>query len=131
MKPRSKLIVSAVALSIAAVTAGGAFAANDKAQTETNDQVDVQTMMKAKITLAGAIQAAEGAQGGKAVSAAYEGNNGQAAYQVEVAAADGKTTSVLIDGDTGKVVKTLTETQDGNNDNNGDNGNNGDNEQAD
>src|ERR1700680_2399681 len=102
MKPRSKLIVSAVALSIAAVTAGGAFAADEKTQNDTNDQVDVQAMMKAKITLAGAIQAAEGAQGGKAVSAAYEGNNGQAAYQVEVAA-DGKTTSVLIDGETGKV----------------------------
>jgi uncharacterized membrane protein YkoI len=121
MKPRRKLLVSAVALSIVAVTAGGAFADN-KAHNETNDQVDVQMMMKAKITLASAIQAAEGAQGGKAVSAAYEGNNGQAAYQVEVAAADGKTTSVLIDGDTGKVLKTSIDTQDGNN---------GDNEQAD
>lgn len=120
MKPRRKLLVSAVALSIVAVTAGGAFA-DDKTHNETSDQADVQTMMKAKITLAGAIQAAEGAQGGKAVSAAYEGDNGQAAYQVEVAAADGKTSSVLIDGETGKVIKTLTETQDGNNDNNGDN----------
>lgn len=119
MNPRNKLLAPMVALSIVAATAGGAFAANHNANDETNDQADVQMMMQAKVTLAGAIQAAETAQGGKALSASFEINNGQPAYEVEVAMAGGKSEAVLIDAQTGKILKALTDNEQGENGENG------------
>jgi uncharacterized membrane protein YkoI len=113
MKPRNKLLAPAIALSIVAATAGGAFAANNDGNNETNDQADVQMMAQAKISLADAIQVAETAKGGKALSASFERKQGQPAYQVELALADGTTEAVLVDAQTGKVLKTLNDNEQG------------------
>ena len=122
MNPRNKLLAPLVAFSIIATPAGGALAANSTGNGETNDQADVQMMMQAKITLAGAMQAAETAQGGKALSASFETYDGQPAYEVEIVAAGGSTETVLVDGQTGKVLKKLTDNEQGENGENGEGG---------
>jgi uncharacterized membrane protein YkoI len=118
MKARKRLLALTIVLGIGAVGLGGAYAAENGAG-ETNDQADLQMMMQAKVSLTGAVQAAESAQGGKALSASFENNSGQPAYQVELATADGNMASMLIDGNTGIVLKTLTDVQQGDQGENG------------
>src|SRR5262245_51586426 len=126
MNPRNKLLAPVVALSIVAATAGSALAENGN--DETSDQADVEMMMAARITLAGAIQAAEAAQSGKALSASFEANNRQPAYEVEVATSGGKTEAVLIDAQTGQVLKKLTDNEQGEDGEGGESGQNGESE---
>ena len=120
MKTRKHMLIPALALSIAALTAGTAFADDETAGKDRNDSADIQMMTNAKLSLADAIQAAVSAQGGMALSAAFESNGGQMTYEVELAAPDGTTTMVVIDADSGKVLKTQTDTsQDASEENDG------------
>ena len=113
MNSRIKMLAPLVAMSMVAATASAAFAENHKG--ETSDQAEAQMMMQAKVTLAEAIKAAETAQSGKALSASFEANKGQPAYEVEVAVASGSTEAVLVDAQTGKILKKLTDDEQGEN----------------
>ena len=73
------------------------------------------------LSLADAIRTAEQVQGGKALGASFEGNTGLPVYEVDLGMADGKTAVLLIDGQTGEVLKpstTLSRDEDAQNDDN-------------
>ena len=59
-------------------------------------------------TLTAAIASAEQATGGKAIEAGLDDDNGNALYEVEVAAADGTIHKAHVDAASGQVVKTAT-----------------------
>jgi uncharacterized membrane protein YkoI len=59
-------------------------------------------------TLTVAIASAEQATGGKAIEAGLDDENGEALYEVELAAADGTIHKAHVDAASGKIVKTAT-----------------------
>lgn len=67
------------------------------------DQKDVQAIASAKTTLASAVSAAEQQNGGKALEASLDKQNGNPVYDVKLANGD-KTQKVRIDANTGKVA---------------------------
>jgi len=73
---------------------------------------DVSAMLQAKVTLTEAIATAEKEAGGKAVSASIDDNDGALLIGVVVAQSD-RTQKVLIDAQTGKVVKVNANGEDG------------------
>lgn len=91
---------SAVALSI---VAGGATA---YAKDRSDSPADEATIMsQAKVSIPEAIAAAERATGGKAVGSGIEDHNGVAHFEVEILK-DNTRQTVLVDSQTGQVVKT-------------------------
>lgn len=63
-------------------------------------------------TLTAAIEAAEQATGGKAIEAALDDDNGNALYEVELAAADGIIHKAYVDAASGAVVTTAVDEDD-------------------
>lgn len=100
----SKLLDLAMAGVLAAGTAGfaGSASARDNNDNRTNEAAMVAN---AKVTMAQAIATAEGQVGGKAVGAGVENKNGATAFEVEVVK-DGQRHKVLVDTQSGQVVKT-------------------------
>lgn len=120
---RERIAASIVGVALAAAVASGAVAANagnsnSKAQDDT-EAAELQAIQNAKLTLADAAAAAEKETGGKAVDVSIGDENGQIAYEVEVAMNDGTTREVRIDTQTGKVLKVSTGDEDRDEDENG------------
>lgn len=100
---RNKLLTAMMAGTIAAGAVGGSVAAYAKDGDKPTDEVAV--MAAAKISMAQAIAAAEQQLGGKAVGTGIEDQDGSVYFEVEVLK-DGTRHKVLIDPQSGKVVKT-------------------------
>lgn len=100
---RSKLLRLTMAGVIAAGSLGvaGAVMAKDK-DSKTNETAIVAN---AKVTMAQAIATAESQVGGKAVGAGIEDQNGTAAFEIDVLK-DGQRHRVLVDTQSGQVVRT-------------------------
>ena len=92
-----KYIVAAIMVS-ALTLPGFAMAANGQ---EEPDTADAAAIAKVQVSLADAVRAAEQAQNGKALSAAFTAQGG---YEVEVTDASGTVTNVTVDPSTAKVT---------------------------
>jgi uncharacterized membrane protein YkoI len=101
---RPKLLNLAIAgvLAVGALGgAGAAYARNNHRQTN-----EAAIMANAKVTMAQAIAAAERQVGGKAVATGIEDQDGTVFWEVEVLK-DNQRQKVLVDPQTGNVVKTV------------------------
>ena len=100
---RNKLVAAALAGSVAAGALGltGPAYARSERESATDEAAVVAS---AKVTLAQAIAAAESQVGGKAVGSGIEDQHGTVAFEVEVLK-DGHRHKVLIDPQSGQVVK--------------------------
>jgi uncharacterized membrane protein YkoI len=91
---------------------------------ETDQQDELSAVTSAKTSLSQAIAAAEQETGGKAVDTGLENQDGVMAYEIEIA--KGNTLQrVLIDLDSGKVIKVMAgdaNHEDGENENHDDHG---------
>jgi uncharacterized membrane protein YkoI len=95
----NKLVAAVLAGTMAAgalVPVGTGYARSDR---------ESAIIADAKITMAQAIAAAENQVGGKAVETGIEDENGTVAFEVEVLK-DGQRHTVLVDPQSGEVVKT-------------------------
>lgn len=95
-------IIPAGFVSVLALGGGTAALAEDNGQ-ETNHELSAVT--NAKTSLSQAIAAAEQETGGKAVGAGLENQDGSMAYEIEIA--KGSLQEVLVDLDSGKVIKVM------------------------
>lgn len=102
---RRKLLTAA----LAGVIVSGAIAGSVAAYARNNEQAtdEAAIMANAKITMTQAIAAAEQQAGGKAVGTGIEDQDGTVYFEVQVIK-DGARQEVLVDPQTGKVVKTVT-----------------------
>src|ERR1700704_6552537 len=114
---RTKIVPIAMAAVIAVgSTVGVAHAANNDRGANESAQ-ELAALVNAKTTLAQAIAAAEQQTGGKAIDAGIENENGAMAFAVEVAK-DNTIQKVLVDLQTGKVLKVVAaDNDDGENEN--------------
>ncbi|TBN38596.1 hypothetical protein EYE42_11850 [Paracoccus subflavus] len=103
MKRKLVTLLTAGAVSAAALAGGTAFASGDG-----NDQAEVQAFLGAPQNITAAIAAAETASGGSAVAAEFDEKNGTGYYEVDTIA-NGKQVSVEIDAISGQVIKTEDE----------------------
>jgi uncharacterized membrane protein YkoI len=102
---RTKIVPIAMAAVIALGSAVGvASAANNTPVGESGGAQEIATVVNAKTSLAQAIAAAEQQSGGKAIDAGLENENGAMAFAVDVAK-DNIVQKVLVDLQTGKVLK--------------------------
>lgn len=128
MVSRKRVAVSALALALAAGTAGGAVAQSGGSNTNAGSDTqasELQAIQNAKLTIADAARAAETETGGKAVNVSIGDENGQIAYQVEVALNDGTMKDVHVDTRTGKILKVSNDTEDQDENEDGEQGENG------
>ena len=96
-----RIVIPAVAaVAIGAGVAGGAIADTDKHGLDD----DAKAMLAAKVTLADAIATAEKEAGGKAIDAGMDDQDGVRFIAVNVAEGE-EVQTVLIDPQTGKVIK--------------------------
>lgn len=95
MTKRKVLLCTLLATSCA--MAAGAASADDEAR-------EIAAFRKAPVSLAGAIQKAEGHSGATAMSAEFEFEHGKGVYDVELLAADGTMLEVEIDADSDEVI---------------------------
>ena len=110
---RKTLLTALIAGTLATGAVGGLAFAKERQDAKTDEAA---IMTNAKITMAQAIAAAEQATGGKAVGTGIEDQDGTVNFEVKVLK-DGARQKVLIDTQTGKVVKTVTAQNDDDNDN--------------
>lgn len=108
---RRKLLTASVASVIASGAIGGSVAAHAKNNERPTDEAAI--MANAKITMTEAIASAEQQAGGKAVGTGIEDQDGTVYFEVQVLK-DGARQKVLVDPQTGKVVKTVTADNDDN-----------------
>ena len=102
---RSKMVPAAMAAVIALGAASGIAHASDNGRSGENDRAQERAaILGAKTSIAQAIAAAEQETGGKAIDAGLENQNGNMSYEVEIAKGD-KVEKVLVDLQTGKVLK--------------------------
>ncbi len=99
---RTKILPAAMAAAVAVGASGGAFAATG----EKGDAKDIAAVLNAKTSLAEAIATAERQVGGKAIDAGLENEGSTMRFEVEVAK-DKTVQRVLVDPQTGKVVKVM------------------------
>lgn len=102
---RRKLLTATLASVIASGAIGGSVAAYAKNNEHPTDEAAI--MANAKITMTQAIASAEQQVGGKAVGTGIEDQDGTVYFEVQVLK-NGTRQKVLIDPQTGKVVKTVT-----------------------
>jgi uncharacterized membrane protein YkoI len=102
---RTKIVPIAMAAVIAVgSTIGLAHAASNDRGGENEGAQERAALVNAKTTLAQAIAAAEQQTGGKAIDAGVENENGAIAFAIEVAK-DNTVQKVLVDLQSGKVLK--------------------------
>ncbi|MFZ5710839.1 MAG: PepSY domain-containing protein [Pseudomonadota bacterium] len=85
---------------------------NGEGDGKNTESSELAALGGAKVTLLQAIAAAEG-QGGKALAAGYDQENGALAIRIELADAAGKTMDLRVDAVTGKVLATSSGSSDG------------------
>ncbi|MDO9161958.1 MAG: PepSY domain-containing protein [Methylococcaceae bacterium] len=100
-KQRDKFIMSLLAMAIMVSTAVTMAQASD---TKEKDAKELQLFSQAKISLSEAIKAAEQKVGGKAMEAEIDDEASSVQFEIEVVN-EGKVHNVLVDGNTGKVLK--------------------------
>ncbi len=110
---RKTLLTAVIAGTLATGGIGGLAFAKER-QDAKNDEAAIMT--NAKITMPQAIAAAQQATGGKAVGTGIEDQDGTVNFEVKVLK-DGARQKVLIDTQTGKVVKTVAAQNDDDGDN--------------
>jgi uncharacterized membrane protein YkoI len=99
------------ALSTLLLVAGFAVAGTQMGLAEStdssNDPAESQALMKSKVTLVQAVQAAEAKAGGRSTSVDIKLGGGTSVpfYQVEIIATDGSRRDLAIDASTGEVMK--------------------------
>jgi uncharacterized membrane protein YkoI len=104
---RTKIIPIALAAVIAVgSTLSVAYAANNNRDGDNEGAQELAAVVNAKTSLGQAIAAAEQQSGGKAIDAGLENENGTMTFAVEVAK-DNTVQKVLVDLQTGKVLKVL------------------------
>jgi uncharacterized membrane protein YkoI len=104
---RSKLVPIAIAAAIALDGAASAvYAAKNEHGGERRGAHEIATILNAKTSLTQAIAVAEQQSGGKAIDAGVENENGATAFAVEVAK-DNTIQKVLVDVQTGNVLKVV------------------------
>ena len=106
---RKTLLTAVIAGTLATGAIGGLALAKERQDAKTAQAV---TMTNAKITMAQAIAAAEEASGGKTVGTGIEDQDGRVNFEVKVLK-DGTNQKVLIDTQSGQVVKTVAAQNDG------------------
>ena len=104
--PRNKLLAAIMAGTLASAAISGSVAAYARDRDKPTDETAI--MANAKISMAQAIATAEQQVGGKAVGTGIEDEDGTVYFEVEVLK-DGKRQKVLIDPQTGNVVKTVAD----------------------
>jgi len=102
---RKKLMTAAIAGMIATGAIGGSIAAYARNNEQATNEAAI--MANAKITPAQAIATAEQQVGGRAVGTGIEDQDGTVYFEVQVVK-DGARQKVLVDPQTGKIVKTVT-----------------------
>lgn len=102
---RNKLLTAILAGTLASGAIGGSMAAYARNSDKPTDEAAI--MAAAKINMTQAIATAEQHVGGKAVGTGIEDQDGTVYFEVQVLKA-GARQKVLIDPQTGKVVKTVT-----------------------
>ena len=103
MTQTKKFALAFLALSIVGAPVGAAFAQGSKVESrEPEEASDARVSLDSKVPLSEAIATAESTVGGKAIDSGFEEGN-VPAWEVEVAKADGTTTTVLVDATTGKI----------------------------
>jgi uncharacterized membrane protein YkoI len=102
---RTKLMTAILAGTLASGAIGGSVAAYAKNRDAPTDEAAV--MANAKVSMAEAMATAEQAVGGKAVGSGIEDQDGTVYLEVQVLKG-GTRHKVLIDPQSGKVVKTVT-----------------------
>lgn len=101
---RPKIILTTMVALITLAGAGAAFAGENG--NETDQQSELNAVTNAKTSLSQAIAAAEQETGGKAVDTGLENQDGVMAYEIEIA--KGNTLQrVLVDSDSGKIIKVM------------------------
>src|SRR4051812_34675567 len=96
-----------LSLALAGAFAAHIFAGSGAAYAKKDERTDeAATMANAKVTMAQAIAAAEQRTGGKAVSTGIEDQDGAVFLEVTVVA-NSRRQKVLVDPQTGNVVKTV------------------------
>ena len=101
---RSNIILTTMVALITLAGAGAAFAGENG--NETDQQSELNAVTNAKTSLSQAIVAAEQETGGKAVDTGLENQDGVMAYEIEIA--KGNTLQrVLVDSDSGKIIKVM------------------------
>lgn len=99
-----KQMITAIVL--ASATAGGIGAVAYAKEGRESAATEAAIIANAKVTLGQAIAAAENATGGKAVDSGIEDQNGTVHFEVTTLK-DGTYQKVLVDTQTGNVVKTV------------------------
>ena len=112
---RKHLITGLVAAALTGGAIGGVAYAKDH-ESATNDDAIIAN---AKLSLSQALATAEQSTGGKAVDAGIEDQDGAVHFEVTVLK-DGAHQKVLVDTQTGQVVKTMKDSDDDDRDGNGD-----------
>lgn len=115
MIDRKKLTVSVMGLSILAGLTGGAVAASHSTPAtaaSVSEASELEAIQSARLSIADAARAAETETGGRAVDVSLEDDNGQLAYEVEIATSDGTIVEVLVDAQSGKVVNASADSED-------------------
>ncbi len=94
---------------LAGVIASGAIGGSIAAYARNNEQAtnEAAIMANAKITLAQAIATVEQQVGGRAVGTGIEDQDGTVYFEVQIVK-DGARQKVLVDPQSGKIVKTVT-----------------------
>lgn len=94
---------------LAGVIASGAIGGSIAAYARNNEQAtnEAAIMANAKITMAQAIATAEQQVGGRAVGTGIEDQDGTVYFEVQIVK-DGGRQKVLVDPQSGKIVKTVT-----------------------
>jgi uncharacterized membrane protein YkoI len=114
MTNRNIVYVSAIVLALVGGIPAASFAAGRQAQ-EVNDQAEAQMLQQAKVSLTDAIQAAQAAEGGKAIGATFDGGASKPGYEVEIVSPDGGMHSVFVDAQSGQVTKATADAADSEN----------------
>ncbi len=98
-----------VTATLAGVIASGAIGGSIAAYAKNNEQAtnEAAIMANAKTTMAQAIATAEQQVGGRAVGTGIEDQDGTVYFEVQVVK-DGARQKVLVDPQSGKIVKTVT-----------------------
>ena len=107
-KSRALKIAAASAIALLLVTGGGSAYAKEGADTPTDE---AKIMSSAKVSMSEAMATAEKSIGGKAVGSGIEDQNGVVHFEVDILK-DGARQKVLVDPQTGQVVKNVAANND-------------------
>ncbi len=107
---RKMLLTAVIAGTLATGAIGGLAYARERGENRTDEAA---IMSNAKVTMAQAIDVAEKATGGTSVGTGIEDQNGTVHFEVKILK-DGARQKVLVDTQTGAIVKTVAAQNDDN-----------------